>query len=128
MDLYWKAIAILLVGTVLGLVLGKDMALCLCLCVCTVVLMAVLQYLRPVMDFIRQLSQLASLQEDTVQILMKVLGLGLVSETAGLICTDGGCASFGKVVKLLSGAAVLWVSLPVFQSVIQMIQQILGEV
>lgn len=128
MDLYWKAIAIMLVGTVLGLVLGKDMALLLCLCGCAMGLMTVLRYLQPVVSFLSQLAQFAGFQDDTLQILLKVLGMGLVSETAGLICTDGGNGSFGKVIKLLSGAAILWVSIPVFQSVIQMIRQILGEV
>lgn len=128
MDLYWKAIAILLVGTVLGLVLGKDMALLLCLCVCAMGLLTVLHYLQPVITFLEQLAQLTSLEDQTMRIVLKILGIGLVSETAGLICSDGGSAAFGKVIRLLSSAAILWVSIPVFQSVIQIIRQLLGEV
>ena len=128
MDLYWKAIAIVLITSILGLVLGKDMAILLCLCGCAMGLMAVLHYLQPVISLIAQLSRISSLEKETLGILLKILGVGLVSETASLLCSDGGSSAFGSVIRFLSGTAVLWVSIPVFQSVIQMIQQILGEV
>ena len=91
-------------------------------------LMAVLHNLQPVISLIAQLSPISSLEKETLGILLKILGVGLVSETASLLCSDGGSSAFGSVIRFLSGSAVLWVSIPVFQSVIQMIQQILGEV
>ena len=129
MELFWKGTAAALVATVLALMLSrqeKDLALLLTMAGCTFVLMLVVSFLEPVVSFLKQLQDLGDLNSDMLVILLKAVGIGLVAEIAGLICTDGGNASLGKIVQLLGSAAILWQSVPVLQMLLDLIQRILG--
>lgn len=131
MTLFWKAAAGALVTVVLGLALGKqekDISLLLTMAVCAMVAVIAISYLEPMLDFLRRLEALGDLQGDMLGILMKAMGIGLVSEIAGMICTDAGNAALGKAMQILGSAAILYLSLPIFTALIDLIQQILGEV
>lgn len=131
MGYFWKATAAVLVAVVLGLALekqGKDFSTLLTLAVCAMVASAAFLYLEPVLDFLWELEAMADLREDMLGILLKAVGIALVAELACVVCTDGGNASLGKQMQLLGSAVILYLSLPVFRSLLQLIQQILGEV
>lgn len=131
MDLFWKAAAGGLLTVVLCLALGKsgkDMGTLLSMAACCMVAMIVMAYLEPVLDFMRELQDLGDLREDMLGILLKAMGIGLVSEIAGMVCTDAGNSSLGKTLQMLGGAVVLWLSIPVFYALLDLIQQILGEI
>ena len=131
MGYFWKGTAAALVAVVLGLTLekqGKDFSVVLSLAVCGMLASAAFVYLEPVLDFLWELEALANLREDMLDILLKAVGIGLVAELACVVCTDGGNASLGKQVQLLGSAAILYLSLPVFRSLLHLIQQVLGEV
>ena len=128
METYWKALGGLLIAVVLGMILGKDMAVMLSLAVCAMVTAVAIYYLQPVLNALRQMEQIADFQGETFQILIKILGISLVSEISGMICSDAGSNSLGKVLKILTSAVILWIAMPVFQSVLSLLQQILREV
>lgn len=130
MALFWKAAAGTLVTVILGLVLGKqgkDMGLMLTMAVCAMVCILALTYLEPVLEFLRELESLSSLQTDMLGILMKSAGIGLVAEIASLICTDAGNASLGKTLQLLATGVILCLSLPILRTMLELIRKILGE-
>jgi hypothetical protein len=56
-----------------------------------------------------------------------VVGIGIMTEIGGLICTDGGSSSLGKTVKMLGSAVILWLSLPLYAKLMELLQKILGE-
>ena len=119
-----------MVASVLGLTLSKqnkEITLLLTVCVCCMTAMTAVTFLKPVMDLVHQLQALGNLNSGMVQILFKVVGIGFVSEIAAMICKDAGNASMGKALQMLSGAVILWLSIPVFQSLLELIQQILGD-
>lgn len=128
MDLFWKAVGTVLIAAVLGLILGKDIALLLSMAVCAMGLAVAIAYLQPVLTFLQQIQSFASVGDNILTVLFKVLGIGLIGEIVSMVCSDAGMASFGKMLKILSCAGILWVSLPLFQSVLSLLQQILGEV
>ena len=131
MGYFWKATAAVLMAVILSLALekqGKDFSVILTLAVCGMAASAAFLYLEPVLDFLWELEAMADLREDMLGILLKAVGIGLVAELASVICTDGGNASLGKQMQLLGSAAILYISLPVFRSLLQLIQRILGEV
>ena len=131
MGYFWKATAAVLMAVILGLALekqGKDFSVILTLAVCGMAVSAAFLYLEPVLDFLWELEAMADLREDMLGILLKAVGIGLVAELASVICTDGGNASLGKQMQLLGSAVILYISLPVFRSLLQLIQRILGEV
>ena len=130
MALFWKAAAGTLITVILGLVLGKqgkDMGLMLTMAACAMVCILALTYLEPVLEFLRELESLSSLQTDMLGILMKAAGIGLVAEIASLICTDAGNASLGKTLQLLATGVILCLSLPILRTMLELIRKILGE-
>ena len=131
MGTFYQAAALVLVASVLGLVLskqGKEMTVMLTIGVCCMVLVAAIAFLKPVLEFMHQLESLGKLNSQMVQILFKVVGIGMVSEIAGMICSDAGNSSMGKALQLLSNAVILWLSIPVFQTLLDLIQQIVGGI
>lgn len=131
MGLFWKAAAAALITVVLGLALGKqekDISTLLTIAVCCMVVMIAINYLEPVLNFLWELETLGNLQGGMLGVLLKALGIGLVAEVAGMVCSDAGNASLGKTVQMLGGAVILYLSIPVFRALLELIQQILGEV
>ncbi len=131
MALFWKAAAGALLAAILSLALGKwskDMSVLLSMAVSCMIAMIIVAYLEPVLDFLRQLESLGDLQGDMLGILLKALGIGLVAEIAGIVCTDAGNSSLAKSLQLLGGAVILWLSIPIFNALLDLIQDILGGV
>ena len=131
MTAFWQGAAVVLLTVILGLALGKhgkEAGLLLTLAVCCMVCVLALSYLQPVIAFIHQLQSVGQLNDEMLEILLKAVGIGLIGEIASLICADSGNAALGKTLQLLSAAVILWLSIPLLNQLLELIQQILGEV
>ena len=131
MEQFYKITALALVTTVLTLVVRrqeKDFALLLTMAGCAMAGMVLFTFLEPVLDFLVTLQTLGDLSGDILLILLKAVGVGLVAEIAGMVCADGGNASLGRVIQLVGSAVILWLSLPIFQMLMDLMTRILGEV
>lgn len=131
MDTFWQVLAGVLMAVVLGITLSKqskDMTVLLALAVCAMVVLVAAAYLEPVIDFVRSLQSVGQLDSDMVSIMLKAVGISLVSEIACMICADAGFGSLGKAIKILATAAVLWLALPMMQSLLSMLQKMVGAV
>ena len=131
MGTYFQIIAGALIAVVLGLTvgkLGKELSILLGIAVCCMVLIAAVNYLNPVMELISTLQSVGNLDSQWVAIMLKAAGIGLISELASLICADSGNAALGKAIHILACAAVLWLSIPLMNALISLIQKLLGEV
>lgn len=128
---YLQWAAVVLIGLILSLVLGKqskDMSLLLTLAVCVLVCLGAMEFLEPVTELIRELRRLGGLDSEAISILLKAAGIGLLSELAGLLCADAGENALGKVLQVISNAAILWLSIPLFRKIIGMIGEVLAEI
>lgn len=128
---YFQAIGAALIALILTLLLSardKSMSSLLSIAVCAMVLILGITYLEPVVAFLRELEVLGNLQSDQVRVLLKVGGIGILTEITALLCADSGNASLGQSIKILSSGVILWLSLPVFQALLELIQDILGGV
>ncbi len=131
MDSFWKVLGGVLIAAVLSLILmrqGKDFSLLLTIGVSAMVAVAAVAYMEPVVAFLRELQQTGRLDGDMLATMLKVVGIGLVTEIASLICQDAGNAAMGKTVQLLGTAVILWLALPLMQALLSMVTQIMGEV
>lgn len=130
MDLFWKMTAAILLSVVLSLSLGKqekDFSILLNMAVSCMCAMVAFSYLEPIFDFFRELETTGNLSSHLVTVLLKAVGIGLVTELAGLICTDAGCSSLGKCLQIMGSSAILYISLPIFQSLLNLVKDVLGE-
>ena len=131
MDIFWKAIGGTLVATVFSLVLSKrnpDMGILLNLAVSTMLLMLGLGFLRPILDFFRTLETVGALDPEKMGILTKAAALGMITQLASMLCQDAGNSALGKGLELLGVSAVLWVSLPLFSGLLEILQNILEHI
>ena len=118
-------LAVILIGNLNGC--RKDMAALLSLAVCVMVAMVAMEYIRPVLDFVAELESIGSLDGHMVRVLLKLLGIGLVSEIAVLACNDSGNASLGKSLQMLTMMVMLYHAVPLYRSMIALLQEILGQ-
>ena len=131
MGIFLKACGGTVLTVVLVLIVGKnskDFALVLTALVCFLVAITAMEYIRPVLDFLSTLESLGGLDHNMIRILLKVAGIGLITEICSLVCTDSGSASLGKVMKLLGSSVMIWLSLPLYAMLIELLQRILGAI
>lgn len=129
MTLFLQACAVALLVVILILSQGKakDMGMLLSLAGCCLVALVGLNYLGPVLDFLSALETLGNLDSAMIGSLMKIAGIGMVTEIASLVCADSGNGSLGKAVQLMGTAVVLWLSVPLFTALVELVQKMLGE-
>ena len=130
MELFFKAAALILVTVVLSLFLEKlekDTAVLMSIAACCVAGTAAFHDLEPVFTFLSNLSSVGNLQDGILDTLLKVAGITLVSEITGTICTDSGNGSLGKMLQLLGSGVILYLSLPIFQLLLDLLTEVMGE-
>ena len=130
MALFWKAAAAVLLAVMLGLTVGrqeKDIALMLTLAVCCMICFIAVFYLEPVLDLLWEWVELGGLDDEILRSLLKAVGIALVAQTAGQICSDAGNASMARTMQMLGSAAILYLCVPLFQAFMNFIREILGQ-
>ena len=130
MVLYLQICGGVLLALILVLTLkstAKDISAVLTVAVCCIVALSALQYLKPVLTFLQTLENLGRLDGNLLTTMLKVTGIGLISEIANLVCKDAGSESMGKSLQLLGTAVILYLSMPLFTALIELLQKILGE-
>mgnify|MGYP000065455441 CR=1 FL=1 len=143
MDRFLQAAALAMVGAVLALVVqkqAKEISILMVIACSAVILALAAWFLEPVVDFasLEVSGQAASggtasplpallgqLDGATVTILLKTAGVGLLAELAGAVCEDAGEGTLAKMVRLCGSAAALYLALPLFTSVLDMIGDML---
>ena len=130
MELFWKAIAVSLLTVILGVVTGKqnkDISLLLSITGCVIIASLAAVYLSPVISFLEEMEELGNLRSDMLGVLLKAAGIGMVTEIAAAVCGDSGNAGVSKMIQLIGSVVILWISIPVFRALLDLIQTILGE-
>ena len=70
----------------------------------------------------------SDLENEYLKVIVKAVGIALVSEIAGCLCADAGNGSMGKTLQILGSVAILYLSIPIIQAFIKLIEEILGNV
>ena len=129
MEIYFKITAGILIAMILCLLLPKqktDISVLLCLVVCGMTLICAVAYLEPILSLLNHIITLGNLPEDLIQILFKVVGIGMLSQIASVICIDAGNQSLAKVLQMITTAAVLWLCIPLLEQLLMLIENVLG--
>lgn len=130
MDIFLQAWGLVLIGLILVQTLGaggKQMGTLLVILICVLLGTVLLGYLKPVLDFLDILRSLSGVSSEMITTLLKITGIGLITEISALICADAGCAAMGKSLQLAGSGVILWLSLPLFTTLVELLQEILGE-
>ena len=131
MTQFWQGAALVVVGVILSLALGKqgkEMALLLTLAVCCMVCALAAAYLIPVVAFVEKLQIVGNIDNDALQIMLKAVGIGVIGQIAGMVCADSGNSAMGKALQILTASAILWLSLPLMTRFLELVEEIMGGV
>lgn len=129
MELFWKAACVVLLTVIFGVTIEKQekhISLVLSIMACCMIAAAALQYLSKVIIFLWKLNSELDCQSSIINLVLKISGVALISELCGLISSDAGNSSLAKTMEILGNAAILYLSLPLFQSFFTIIQELLG--
>lgn len=131
MDIFLKTSAGILIVLVLGAVLSKqtkELCVILLIFVCAAIVTAALSFLDPVIRFLEKLEDIGQLNGEFVRILLKTAGVSILAEVLALLCSDGGNAALGKAVHILAGCVILWMAVPLFTKLLELIETVLQMV
>lgn len=130
MNSFFKAVSLCLICVVLWLTLSnfnKTFALLLSAAACCMVMGLAYTYLEPVLAFFRDLQNRALWNSDAAQIVIRATGIGVISELTAMLCTDSGNAALGKAVRTVAASAVMWLSLPMFRVLLELIDTVVAS-
>ena len=131
MDHIFKIIGIAIITVILCLFIGKqnkDYAVLLSIAACCIILLYAASSINAVIAFVEDLYVLSNLNVDFIVILLKAVGISFLIEISVLICSDSGYSAIGRTIQIIGVFAILWVSLPLFNSLLDLLNEILGEI
>lgn len=131
MDTYLKISGVVIVAIVLGLVLSnyrKDVAILLSIAMCCILGISVINQLHPIFDFFNKLKKLGNFDVVLLSTLAKCVGIGILGDITATICNDAGNGSVGKILQLLSTIIILSLSVPIFEKLLSLIQEIFTNI
>ena len=129
MSEFFKVAAGILTALVVWLCLSKynkDISVLLSLAVSAMTIVAALAFFRPVIDFMKKLQSISDMDSEYVSVILKIVGIGVITEISSLICKDAGNASLGKVLQFFSSVVAIWMSIPIFEKLLSLLDTILG--
>ncbi len=131
MEQFYIAVAGVLLTCVLSVALQRtsgEMAMLLGLGCCILVCMVAVHILRPAVAFIKRLQALGSLDSQMLMIVLKVTAVSFTTEIAGNVCSDSGNSALAKSLQILSTAVIVYLSLPMLQALLDLVERILGAI
>ena len=131
MDILIKAIAGVLIALVLCQILNlrdKNISVLLVIAVCCIVVTCAANYMEQIIAFIQKIEDMGQLNSQMLKLMLKAVGVCLISEIAATICVDAGNSALGKVLQILSSIVILWISMPIFSELISLVQSILEAI
>lgn len=128
MEMFWKAIAVALLTMVIAIVVekqNKEAAMVAVMAACSILAIITSGYLQEIVSFLQELATIGNLQNDHLGVLVKCVGVGIAAEVCAMICADSGYGSLGKSIQLMGPCVILWLSIPVMRSLLEIINSML---
>jgi len=124
----FKILAIALITCVATLIVRQvkpDFASLVTLTGGILILLMLVEYLNQVFDVINYIIEKTNLTPGLFGIVLKIIGIGYLTEFTANICTDAGSSSLAGKVLLAGKIVILVMSLPILTNIIEIIVGIL---
>lgn len=131
MELLLKMSAALLLTVVLLLILerqNKHIAVMLCIVVCCMIATATAHLIDPIIALIHRLQQIAQIDGDVIESLFKSTVGAILCEVTAMVCSEAGYSSLGKTLQFAGIGVIMYFSIPLFDTLLDMITQLLGGI
>lgn len=129
MEQFLQISAVCVIGCICAVSLKKstpEFSFCLILICCAAAAAAAGQIISPVIAFLEQLHRLTGLQDAILLPLLKTVGIGILTQITGGFCADAGEQSLARVVEISGAFLAVYVSLPLANSFLLLIETLLG--
>lgn len=129
MEAVFQASSLAVVAAVLCLVVRqqeKPLALLLSLAACAAILLLALKFFSPVLKVVEQLRDLSGLNEAVTAPLLKVTGIGLLTQVAGSVCEDAEERALAKAVEIGGSVLSVYAALPLLSAALDLLEEMLG--
>ncbi len=127
MEILVKIAAVAVVGAILCLVIRKnspEMGLLLTIALALIAISLAFDVISNVTDFLKALAETAEISPAVLSIVLKTVGIAVVTKLAADVCRDAGQTSVASGVELAGAFSALYISLPLFKTVIGMIDSL----
>ena len=128
MDTFLKTVGCIILLLLFCLILekgGKDFSMVIATAGCCLIGIIAIGYTEPLISFVNELQANAKINTEIFETVMKSVGIALLAEFSNLICIDCGNSAIGKMVQILGAAVILWLSIPLFNSFLSLIENIM---
>lgn len=126
MDMILKCAGVAVLGTILTLLTRKqEFSILASMAVILLILTMALTFMKPVLTFMDTLSSTAGLGNGTVAPVVKALAIGFITSIGTNLCEDAGEKTIGAALKMAGGIAAVYVLLPLMESLLQLLEQML---
>lgn len=125
MDILIKIAAVAVAGTIFSLVIKKnspEMALMLTIALAIAAFCLAFDMIKSIAGFITSVADASSISPSVLSIVFKAIGISIVTKLASDVCKDAGQSSIASGVEMTGAFAALYISLPLMQTVIGMIE------
>lgn len=128
MTILIKIAAIAVTGTVLSLVIKKnspEMSLMLTISLALVALYLAFDTIKGITDFLSSFAETAQISPAVLAIVFKTIGISIVTKLCADVCRDAGQSSVASGVELAGSFSALYISLPLFKTVMSMVESLI---
>jgi stage III sporulation protein AD len=119
------------VTAVIALVLREyksDYSLYITILGCLIILSAILYNFDSIIQFLDKTVLMSGISDNNFAILLKAVGAGYITQFAGDICRDSGETSIASKIELAGKIYILFLSIPLIDQLLQVIQKITENV
>ena len=102
-----------------------EMAIILSLAAVVSIILVVTSCLRPVFHVMEQMQKLANISGENTRAMMKVVGIGFLTQMTAAVCTDAGEQALSKAVEFAGGVLSFYVGLPRVSAVLSLLEDLL---
>jgi len=130
MDALAKAAGIAVAGMVCAVLLRKEtpeLGMVLGMVVAVGLLIAGMDVFSAVLDFMKGIARMAGLSDDIVLPVVKTAGIAILTKITADICRDAKESAIASGVEIVGAAAGLYVILPLFQGLVDLMTGLLCE-
>ena len=105
---------------------GKEYGLLLSLAACVAAAVLLVEVLRPLLAFARELAEQTGLASALTAPLWKVLGITLICRLGAAVCADAGQKALGELVQRGGELLALCAALPLMRAVLELLERLMG--
>lgn len=105
---------------------NQELAIVLTLAACAVVGVMIFHLAEPLITFLEKLRNMTGLDKDLMSPMLKVLGIGLLTQISATICSDAGENAVAKLIETCGGILSLYIAIPLLEAVLEMMESMGG--